>query len=95
MNVSKIPGKLCTIQAGNTRCYGEDGSLGKEVYTLYEDTRGNLWTGSAAGLWRWKRGPPKLYPVPNPVPEIIGLAEDENGALLINMTGGRNLANDG
>ena len=88
VNVSEIPGKLCAIQGGNAHCFGEDGSLGQEVYSLYEDTRGNLWAGSATGLWRWKRGPPKLYPVPNPVPEIIGLAEDENGVLLINMTGG-------
>jgi PAS domain S-box-containing protein len=87
VSVSEIPGKLCAIQAGNAHCYGEDGSLGQAVYSLYEDTRGNLWAGSATGLWRWKPGPPKPYPVPNPAPDIMGLAEDENGALLINMTG--------
>jgi len=88
VNVSEIPGKLCAIQAGNAHCYGEDGGLGQEVYSLYEDTMGNLWVGSATGLWRWKPGPPKLYPASNPVPDIMGLAEDENGVLLINMTGG-------
>jgi PAS domain S-box-containing protein len=88
VNVSEIPGKLCAIQAGNAHCYGEDGSLGQSVYSLYEDSRGNLWAGSATGLWRWKPGPPKVYPVPNPVSDIMGLAEDENGVLLINMTGG-------
>lgn len=88
VSASGISGKLCAIRGGNAHCYGEDGSLGQEVYSLYEDTRGNLWAGSATGLWRWKPGPPKLYPVPNPVPDITGLAEDENGVLLISMTGG-------
>jgi ligand-binding sensor domain-containing protein len=33
---------------------------------LYEDSGGNLWAGAATGLWRWKPGPPKLYPMPDP-----------------------------
>ena len=40
------------------------------------------------GLWRWKPGPPKLYPMPDPVPEIHALIEGDNGALLIAMRGG-------
>ena len=32
--------------------------------SLYEDSQGNLWAGAATGLWRWKPGPPKLYPMP-------------------------------
>jgi len=94
VSVSEIPGELCAVQGDHTHCYGQDGRFGQEVYSLYEDTRGNLWAGTAKGLWRWKPGPPKLYPVPNEVPEFMGLAEDENGVLLINMPGGlRQLVN--
>ena len=88
VSVSETPGRLCAIQGASVHCYGEDGRLGQEVFSLYEDARGNLWAGSAEGLWRWKPGPPKLYPMPNAVPEFIGLAEDANGVLLINMPGG-------
>lgn len=83
VSVSETPGRLCAIQGASVHCYGEDGRLGQEVFSLYEDARGNLWAGSAEGLWRWKPGPPKLYPMPNAVPEFIGLAEDANGVLLI------------
>src|SRR5215472_312137 len=56
-------GKLCRIQTGSVRCYGEDGSLGNGVRGLYEDTSGSLWAGVVDGLWRWKPGPPKFYSV--------------------------------
>ena len=58
-------GRLCAIQNGSAQCYGEDGSLGRGVLSLYEDSGGNLWAGAATGLWRWKPGPPKLYPMPD------------------------------
>jgi signal transduction histidine kinase/ligand-binding sensor domain-containing protein len=78
-------GMLCAIQSGRSQCYGDDGRLGLWVASLYEDRRGNLWAGAQTGLWRWKPGPPKLYPMQNPV---IGtssqtLNESDDGALLI------------
>jgi signal transduction histidine kinase/ligand-binding sensor domain-containing protein len=80
-------GRLCALQSGNVKCYGEDGSLGSSVDSLYEDSQGNLWVGATTGLWRWKPGPPKLYPVP--APEYIqGLIGGENGGLLIAKNGG-------
>ena len=79
-------GRLCAIQSGSVQCYGEDGSLGHGVLSLYEDSGGNLWAGAATGLWRWKPGPPKLYPMP--APEIAALIEGDNGALWIAMRGG-------
>ena len=51
--------------------------------SLYEDSRGNLWAGASTGLWRWKPGPPKLYPMPEPMAHVSGLIEGDNGALLI------------
>jgi signal transduction histidine kinase/ligand-binding sensor domain-containing protein len=80
-------GTLCAIQSSDSKCYGEDGSFGYGVTALNEDGAGNLWAGATTGLWRWKPGPPKLYPMPDPSPEILSLIEGENGALLIAMRG--------
>jgi signal transduction histidine kinase/ligand-binding sensor domain-containing protein len=80
-------GRLCAIQNGSVQCYGEDRSLGQGVLSLYE-YRGDLWAGAATGLWRWKPDPPKLYPMPGPVPEIRALIEGDNGALWIALRGG-------
>src|SRR5271157_1943271 len=81
-------GRLCAIQAGSPRCYGKDGAFGSIVGYLYEDSGGNLWVGAATGLWRWKPGSPKLYPMPGPQPGISGLIEADKRALLIAMRGG-------
>ena len=78
-------GRLCAIQSGSARCYGEDGSLGGAVISLYEDSQGNLWATGPAGLWRWKPGTPRLYPMPDRVEDLI---EGDNGALLTVMNGG-------
>jgi len=93
--VFRIPiGKLCAIQRGKTRCYGEDGSLGSGVYELSEDSRGNLWGGGLASLWRLKPGPPKLYPLPDPELTPHALIEGDNGAILIALRSGiRQLVN--
>jgi len=79
-------GRLCAIQSGSPQCYGEDGSLGYGVLSLYEDSGANLWAGAATGLWRWKPGPPKLYPMPEP--EIAALVAADTGALWIAVGGG-------
>jgi signal transduction histidine kinase/ligand-binding sensor domain-containing protein len=88
-------GRLCAIQSGKSKCYGEDGSLGPGVFSLYEDRAGNLWAGGISRLWRWKPGSPKLYPITKPGAEIAALIEGENGALLIGMSGGMRQLIDG
>jgi ligand-binding sensor domain-containing protein len=85
-DASGLPiGRLCAVQSGSVQCYGEDGRFGSSASSLYEDSRGNLWVGSSTGSWRWKPGPPKLYPTPESVQALI---EGDNGALLIAMHGG-------
>jgi ligand-binding sensor domain-containing protein len=76
------PGKLCAIQRGVVKCYGEDGSLGDGVLGLYEDRRGNLWAGTRTGLWRWRPGSPKFYPLPRELYGIQGLAENDRELLI-------------
>jgi len=78
------PGRICAIQSGNAKCYGEDGRFAGTVSPFYEDGAGNLWAESAAGLWRWRPGPPKLYPLPDPA---LALIENDKGTLLIAMRG--------
>jgi PAS domain S-box-containing protein len=80
-------GRLCAIQRG-VKCYGEDGSLGQGVLSLYEDSRGNLWAGGRTGLWRWKPGVPKLYPVPNQIDGVQDIIEGDDGALLVTVESG-------
>src|SRR5258708_2017624 len=58
------------------------------VAAIHEDSAGNLWVGAETGLWRWKPGPPRLYPIPEALPSIRALSEGDNGTLLIGMRGG-------
>ena len=78
------PGRLCAIQNGKVRCSGEDGSLGAGVRSLYEDASGNLWAATDSGLWRWKPGNARYYPLGVEASDWkLGLAEDSDGAILI------------
>jgi ligand-binding sensor domain-containing protein/signal transduction histidine kinase len=76
-------GRLCAIENGKAHCWGQDGSLGRGVFALYEDSEGSLWVGVQDGLWRWKPGLSDFYPLPNEIDSIRALAEDDSGALLI------------
>ena len=80
--------RLCSIQTGRVRCYGENGSLGLGVGTLFEDRKGNLWAGTGTGLWRWKPGAPQAISLSGPASEIHALVEGDNGALLVATRGG-------
>ena len=74
--------RLCAIRAGSVQCFGEDGSFSYAVFSLFEDSKGILWVGTGNGVWRWKPGPPKFYPMLSPN-GIQGVAEDDKGALLV------------
>jgi signal transduction histidine kinase/ligand-binding sensor domain-containing protein len=76
-------GKLCSIQKGGVQCFGEDSHLGQ---SLYEDSKGKLWVGVRGGVWQWKPGPPNFYPLPDALVE--GLAEADDGTLVISAPSG-------
>ena len=58
------------------------------VFGLHEDGKGNLWVGLEMGVWRWRPGPPEFYAVPGlPNGRMQGMADSEDGALLIATTG--------
>ena len=76
------PGRLCAIQTGTAKFYG-DGSFGGAVFALYSDRAGNLWVSAQTGLWRWAPGPPKHYSFPSEAVAPHALLEDDNSALLM------------
>ena len=75
-------GMLCAIRGGSTTCYGEDGSLGVAVASLYVDSDGSLWVGAATGLWRWKPGPPTRY-LAAPISGFGKMTQGDHGSGLI------------
>ncbi len=80
-------GKLCSMQNGSFECHGQDGTFGNGVVGLYQDSKGELWAGTLNGLWRWKPGPPRFYPVAGELNGIQALTQDGNGTVLIAMRG--------
>jgi signal transduction histidine kinase/ligand-binding sensor domain-containing protein len=83
-----INGILCAVRNGNAQCSGEDGAFGRGATNLFEDRKDNLWAVVKDGLWRWKPGPPKFYPLPGEPDGIRALGEDDDGALLVGRNGG-------
>ncbi len=77
---------LCAIRGGNTTCYGEDGSLGTAVASLYEDGDGSLWVGAATGLWRWRPGPPTRY-LATPISMGGRMTQGDHGSDLLAAVG--------
>jgi len=81
-------GRLCEVQKGTVQCYGEDGGFGPWVASLLEDSKGNLWAGVQKGIWRWRPGPPRFYPLPGEANGILALTEDADDAILFAWKGG-------
>jgi signal transduction histidine kinase/ligand-binding sensor domain-containing protein len=93
-----LPGRpsfsVCAIRSGRSECSLEDGKFGTIPGAIYEDSRGNLWVGAETGLWRWKPGPPRLYPMKNG-PGPGSLSEAAGGDILITTTTGVKKFSDG
>src|SRR5262249_47630576 len=73
---------LCMVEERHARCYDDDGP-GGDFAGLFEDSKGNLWTGTPKGLWRWKPGVPQFFPLSAAADYFQGLSEDDDGTLLI------------
>ena len=82
-------GTLCAIRESTVRCYGEDGSLGERIYSLYEDGDGHLWFASSSGVWLWRSDQPKLYPLHDTTWGYFqNLTSGASGALLVSAYDG-------
>ena len=79
-------GRLCKIASGSMQCYGQDGTLGRMVSSLHEDSTGNIWVGTPSGLWRWGPASPRHYAMPET--QLNDLTSGDGGELLIAMPGG-------
>ncbi len=80
---------VCAIRKSGVQCSGKDGNLGGgKIVSLYEDTKDSLWAIGKNGIWKWKPGPPKFYPLPFGTDYLVGITEDDTGKLLIGMAGG-------
>jgi signal transduction histidine kinase/ligand-binding sensor domain-containing protein len=88
---------ICAVEKSGVHCYGKDGSLaaGGLIVSLYEDREGDLWAVAGSGIWKWKPGPPKFYPLSIGSDYLDGIAEDDAGGLLIGMKGGIRRFSDG
>jgi signal transduction histidine kinase/ligand-binding sensor domain-containing protein len=73
---------LCRIHQDHAECYGNTHSFGIWIRSLFEDKAGNLWVGSEGGLWRWRPGPPKLFPYHDQV-AASSIAFDAHGTLIM------------
>ncbi len=67
--------RLCAVRTGQVQCYGEDGVFGSFVWSLGEDSAGNLWAGAESGLFKWKPGAPKRYPTEARVADMVAAGE--------------------
>ena len=79
--------RLCAVRKGAAQCYGQDGSFGGGISSLFEEN-GSLWIGAFSGLWRWKPDAPKRYANPEPRREFSDFSTADDGRLLIGMPGG-------
>jgi signal transduction histidine kinase/ligand-binding sensor domain-containing protein len=80
-------GTLCAIRGDGPTCYGDDGSLGTVVASLYEDIDGSMWVGAATGLWQWTPGPPTRY-LATPISRSGKMTQGDGGAGLVVAIGG-------
>jgi len=81
-------GTLCAIRDESPTCYGDDGSLGTTVASLYEDVDGSMWVGAATGLWQWTPGPPTRY-IATPISRDGKMTQGDHGAGLVLASLGR------
>jgi signal transduction histidine kinase/ligand-binding sensor domain-containing protein len=79
------PAKLCAIQNGSAQCSPAANMVADGIASLFKDTKGSLWVGNTAGVWRWDLGPASFI---RDLGVVQALAEDDDGQLLIAATGG-------
>ncbi|HEY8877984.1 MAG TPA: two-component regulator propeller domain-containing protein [Roseateles sp.] len=78
-------GRLCAVKGGKVQCFDPQDGFGSRVWSLVEDRAGTLWVGADSGIWRWKPGTPRRYPVPGQ--RVGDLTTTADGQLLAGMEG--------
>jgi signal transduction histidine kinase/ligand-binding sensor domain-containing protein len=80
-------GYLCAIRSGGIEC-NDNSSFPRGAGALWEDSNGRLWVVAGNGVWRWKPGPPRLYPIPVSG-GLQGLSETSDGIVALTNKGAR------
>lgn len=77
------PAMLCSFRTTDARCEGADGTFGRYISSLHEDSDAGLWLGASNGLWhRPRNGTPKVFQTPDAQHEIHAIIGDNAGLLL-------------
>src|SRR5262249_17170322 len=74
---------LCAIQRQSIPCYGEDGGRGVAAIGLHEGRDGTLWGGTIDGVWRWRPGEPRFYPIGLRRSGFQGFYDGDDGSLCV------------
>src|SRR5579884_1028821 len=84
-------GNLCAVQCSHVECYGKDGIFGQWVATLFEDSSQQLWAHTGHGLWHWRPGEHKTYPVglPGSFEASHTVAQNDEGAGVLAIANGK------
>jgi signal transduction histidine kinase/ligand-binding sensor domain-containing protein len=89
--VRDAEGALCQVAGIALRCHGTaDGISFAYAQPLFNDTQGNLWIGSSAGVCRWKSGDAKTYIVQalmrvQGLAGVSAIAPGNDGSVLVGM----------
>jgi len=87
---------LCRMQRTSIGCFGEDGGPGVGAIGLHEGRDGTLWVGTPDGVWRWKPGEPRLYPMGRKQSGLHdGLYDADDGSLRVVTATGISSVADG
>ena len=79
---------ICSVNERGVSCQKEDGPF-RDAIGLFQDRSGTVWFGTWNGVWRWGPGAPTFYDFGPPQDNgIRGLAQDDDGSLLISYAGG-------
>lgn len=85
-------GPLCKVTGDKVRCFGkQDGIPFPYAVTLAEDSEGNFWIGSSAGLLRWRDGSSDTYMPPElksaeGLTGVTGLAAGPDSSLWVGIS---------
>ena len=94
-STTDIPtGRLCAIRSGGEQCYLQGGAFGHFVWSLGEDGAGTLWAGAESGIWRWKPGTPKRYPIGRSRVDDMAVSDDGQQIFAISGAGLKRMVAD-
>src|SRR5215471_13853672 len=77
---------LCVIRQGRVDCSGNE-DVGLNAVGLFEDRAGVVWAGVSNGVWRWDPGPRGAYLWGEEPNGVQGMADGDNGSLLMSTRG--------